>query len=187
MPFLTTIFLFFKYPVLDQPNMRKKYGLLYEGLDLRSGKVVLLSNFIFLFRRYLLGVTVVFQKHLILQVYISIFGSVVSLILVGFCDALLEKKATYNEYLNESMIMLSLYTFMCFSDFVPDPVMQMNIGYASCLLVLAHLGYNISTMTGTSIFQLTQQIKRWRAKRNSNSKRVSNAIVRESQSTDQLQ
>jgi len=86
----------------------------------------------------------------------SIFGSVASLILVGFCDAFLEKRATLNEYLNESIIMLSLYTFMCFSDFVPDPVLQMNIGYASCFLVLAHLGYNISAMTGTTISNLTQ-------------------------------
>jgi hypothetical protein len=103
--------------------MRKKYGVLYEGLDLRSGRVVLLSNFLFLIRRYLLGVAVVFQKHLIMQVYILIFGSIASLILAGFCDAFLVKSATYNEYFNESIIMLSLYTFMCFSDYVPDPVM----------------------------------------------------------------
>jgi hypothetical protein len=55
-----TIFLLIKYPVLDQPEMRKKYGVLYEGLDLRSGKIVLLSNFLFLYRRYLLGAVVVF-------------------------------------------------------------------------------------------------------------------------------
>ena len=131
--------------------MRKKYGVLYEGLDLRSGRVVLFSNFLFLYRRYLLGVAVVFQKHLIMQVYILMTGSLASLILVGFYDAFLVKSATYNEYFNESIIMLSLYTFMCFSDFVPDPVMQLNIGYASCLLVLTHLGLNLSIMMGTTV------------------------------------
>ena len=93
-----------------------------------------------------------FQKHLIMQVYILILGSLASLILLGFYDAFLVKSATYNEYFNETIIMLSLYTFMCFSDFVPDPVMQLNIGYASCLLVLTHLGYNLSIMMGTTVF-----------------------------------
>jgi hypothetical protein len=147
-----TIFLFLRYPILDQPESRKKYGVLYEGLDLRSGRVVLLSNFLFLYRRYLLGIAVVFQKHLIMQVYILILGSVASLILIGFYDAFLGRRATYNEYFNESIIILSLYTFMCFSDFVPDPVMQMNIGYVSCLLVLIHLGFNLSVMTISTLF-----------------------------------
>lgn len=75
--------------------MRKKYEVLYEGIDLRSGRIVLLQNFCFLFRRYLLGVVVVFQSHLIPQVLILMMGSLASLILVGFCDALLVKRATY--------------------------------------------------------------------------------------------
>lgn len=75
-------------------------------------------------------------------------GTVASLIIVGFYDAFLVKRATYNEYFNESIIMLSLYTFMCFTDFVPDPVMQLYIGYASCLLVLTHLGFNLIVMLG---------------------------------------
>ena len=146
-----TTFLLTKYPVLDNNIMRKKFGVLYEGLDLRSGRIVSLLNFLFLYRRYLLGIAVVFQKHLIVQVYILIFGSIASLILVGFYDAFLLKKETYNEYFNETIIMLSLYTFMCFSDFVPDPVMQFNIGYASCLLVLTHLSLNLSIMMGATV------------------------------------
>ena len=78
-------------------------------------------------------------------------GTVANLILVGFCGAFLEKRATYNEYFNESIIMLSMYTFMCFSDYVPDPVMQFYIGYASCLLTLTHLGFSLLTMMGTTI------------------------------------
>lgn len=89
-------------------------------------------------------------------------GSLASLILVGFYDAFLVKKATYNEYFNESIIMLSLYTFMCFTDFVADPVMQLYIGYASCLLVLAHLGFNLTIMLGSTLYSLVLKIKRWR-------------------------
>ena len=43
------------------------------------------------------------------------------------------------EMFNECMLMLIMYSFMCFTDFVPDLETQYTVGYVSCGLVMFHL------------------------------------------------
>ena len=49
-----------KFKKLDDKIMRLKYGELYNDLDLREGPHVILVPFLFLIRRYVLGIVVVF-------------------------------------------------------------------------------------------------------------------------------
>jgi len=44
------------------------------------------------------------------------------------------------------MIMLSLYTLLLFTDFVPSPVTQYHNGWVAILLILFHLLVNLSFM-----------------------------------------
>ena len=43
------------------------------------------------------------------------------------------------EMFNESMLMMIMYTFLCFTDFVPNLETQFTVGYVSCGLVMIHL------------------------------------------------
>lgn len=130
--------------------MRQKYKSMYENLDLRSGRSILLLLLIFFYRRYLLSSIVVFQNHLFLQITILILGVFANLIATGFNDAFLVRRSAYQEYANEVLILLTLYTFLCFTDLVKDFKMQIKIGNVSCLLLCLHLGINLTFMLASS-------------------------------------
>jgi hypothetical protein len=77
--------------------------------------------------------------------------------------------------------LLTLYTFLCFTNLVPIAQHQYAIGFASCLLVLAHLVINfmliISGNAMTSIKKLKQQYMKVKIKRR-NSAKVSVGVVK---------
>ena len=43
------------------------------------------------------------------------------------------------EMFNESILMMIMYTFLCFTDFVPNLETQFTVGYVSCGIVMLHL------------------------------------------------
>ena len=53
---------------------------------------------------------------------------------------------------------------ICFTDFVPSQIMQYNIGYACCLLVVSHLFFNLFFMLKSNVIQISWKIKRCRKK-----------------------
>ena len=55
------------------------------------------------------------------------------------------------ETFNEIMILLIMYTMMCFTDFVADLETQYKVGFVSCGLVVGHLLINVSIMLKTSV------------------------------------
>ena len=54
------------------------------------------------------------------------------------------------ETFNEVLLLLIMYTMMCFTDFVPDLETQYGIGYVACSLVVGHLLANLGIMLTTS-------------------------------------
>ena len=46
-------------------------------------------------------------------------------------------------FFNEMFILMTLYTFMCFSDLVPDAEMRYNVGFACFALVSFYLIINV--------------------------------------------
>ena len=54
------------------------------------------------------------------------------------------------ETFNEVLLLLIMYTMMCFTDFVPDLETQYSIGYVACSLVVGHLLDNLEIMLTTS-------------------------------------
>jgi len=55
------------------------------------------------------------------------------------------------EIFNEVILMLLLYTVICFTPWIPEVEIKVNIGYLSCLLVTLHLVLNLALMLGGSI------------------------------------
>lgn len=73
-------------------------------------------------------------------------GVFANIIVIGFYDAYLVKLSAYNEYFNEVIILLTLYTFLCFTDFVKDFQMQIQVGNVSCALLSLFLGLKLTVM-----------------------------------------
>jgi hypothetical protein len=65
------------------------------------------------------------------------------------------------ETFNEVVLLLIMYTMMCFTDFVPDLETQYGIGYVACSLVAGHLLVNLAIMLTTSFKLLTLRFKRF--------------------------
>ncbi len=85
----------------------------------------------------------------------------VSLTSSGFFESHETSGAQLNDFFNETIIVLTLYTMMCFTNFLPDQMMQFNVGYASCFLVVTHLIINLSIMVMGSTHQVVLKLKRF--------------------------
>lgn len=60
LPVVILILMWRNFASLETPEAKRKYGELYESLDLREGHHVTLVPYIFLMRRFLLAVIVVY-------------------------------------------------------------------------------------------------------------------------------
>jgi hypothetical protein len=78
-------------------------------------------------------------------------GSVGSIISTGYFESHEDQSTRLNELFNEVIIVLTLYTMMCFTPFVPDEMTQFGVGYLSCFLVLIHLLANLLIILTGSI------------------------------------
>ena len=61
--------------------------------------------------------------------------------------------------------MIVLYTFMCFSDFVPLPETKFTVGYITCAIVAVHLVFNIGLIFGTSVKKCQSDMKKAKMKK----------------------
>ena len=123
--------------------MARTYGSVYEELDLRQGAQTLTQPFFFIFRRMMLAVAIVIMNEvLIWQVMLMASQIVASVIIIGNARPYQWQSKRSLEYFNEIILMIVLYTFICFSPFVPDIEMRFAIGYVSITTVCTHLAVN---------------------------------------------
>lgn len=101
-------------------HAKEQYEAIFEDLRTDAGAISLIHPLYFLFRRFLMAmIVVVVRDHLYLQVMLKAFSVVAAVIISGAVPFnRLAKKKT--EFLNETIIMLTLYNMICFSPFVPD-------------------------------------------------------------------
>jgi hypothetical protein len=70
-------------------------------------------------RRYLLGLAVVFSNKIIYQQLAAYFGTFAHFVLIG-AEVYLNRQVRRNEIFNESIILLTIYTITCFTNWTPD-------------------------------------------------------------------
>ena len=63
--------------------------------------------------------------------------------------------------------MLILYTFLCFSDIVPDPETRFEVGYFCCFFVSLHFIFNLFMILAFSVkdIKLKSKRRKWQNKR----------------------
>ena len=115
-------------------------GTLYSDLDLRRGRSSLWQLLLLYARRALIPLSVVYNDYLIVQIVTMVFFVTAQIIMIGhvkpFTGGLPQNRL---EIFNECMLMLVMYTFICFTDFVPNLETQYQVGYVSCGLVMLQL------------------------------------------------
>ena len=161
-----------KFNYLKVKETKKKFGILYEELEIVRGRKVFLQPFFFLLRRLTLAFAVtVTSEILIAQIYLVVAQSLIALIILEYVKPLKSTAAHKNEIFNEVVMILILYTFISFTDWVPSLEAKFKLGYLSCGLIVLHLLINIFIMLTSSIKGAYKACRLSRHRRKHNKKR----------------
>jgi hypothetical protein len=120
-------------------------------LDLAKGKGIVMISLNFLVRRFLIGVSVVFNDQITVQIFTLLLGVLVEIAVNSTVNPYDTPFLNNNVYFNEIIIVTTMYSFICFTDFVPDMETRSIIGYTACSTVCLHLGLNIFFMLSASL------------------------------------
>ena len=156
MPIFLSRTLIRAFTTLHETHMMRTYGHLYDELDLRVGKLALVQPLFFIVRRFMLAIAIVsLAKHLIFQIMIMSSQIVTSAIIIGNLSPFRGQFKKKIEMFNEVILMLVMYTIICFSPLVTSPEIKFSIGYISMVFVSTHLVVNF-TIIGKSTFRLAK-------------------------------
>ena len=123
----------------------KHYAPLYEMMN-RENDWISIFRFVFMFRRLILVICIVFVDLLAFQLLIGFMQCTMTVITIGYVQPY-EKKSKYiKELINEQFILATIYFAMCFSQLVPDPNVQAIIGYCFCSMLLVHIVFFLGIM-----------------------------------------
>jgi hypothetical protein len=152
--------------------MRKRFGELYENLRLKSGKTVFLQPSFFLLRRLILAfAVVVVQEVLIGQIYLIWLQCIIAVCVMEYAYPFKTQGERRMELFNEVILILVLYTMMCFTQFVPEVDTREKIGYVSSGLVALHFLVNLAIMLSVSCCNAKKSCRLHYARKNQEKER----------------
>lgn len=149
-----------KFSYLERNKIKIRWGKIFEGLDLKRGKTVVLQMAHYFLRRFMLIVVIVCQDYIIVQIMTVFFSFVTELIILGFVRPFKDPFNNKMEYFNEVIILLTMYCLMCFTDWNPNIDMQTNIGWVICSVVGSHLLLNMFFMMMGNVKKVSMRCKR---------------------------
>ena len=120
LPFLLMGSLAKRIPLLGKDVIQRRYGKVYEDLELKNGWPVFFWPAFFLIRRLILAVVVVCVPYLIGQFYLVWAQSIISVMILGHAKPLLLNASYKREFFNEVIMMWVLATMICFSNWLTD-------------------------------------------------------------------
>ena len=124
---------------------------MYADLNPKKGAIVLIQPAFFFIRRFTFGIAVcLVNQHLIWQFALTVAQSLVQISIIGNKVYTNTSKARF-EYANEVMLMLVMYTVLCFSPFVEDVNAKLYAAYVSIFVVALHLAFNLGLILWGSI------------------------------------
>jgi hypothetical protein len=121
-----------------------------EDIRLKA-KDKLLFPFFFISRRIFLGVLSIWGHNYTFQ-YMSLFYlSTVILIFIELQRPFKTKARNRLELFNEVFIIIIMYHFFIFTDFVPDSMAKYKMGYSCCVLLLVNIVGNLTPLVWDSL------------------------------------
>ena len=55
------------------------------------------------------------------------------------------------EFFNDIMVLLSIYSMICFSNWIPDALVKSRMGYCACTLVAFHFIVSLVMLTASNL------------------------------------
>ena len=111
-------------------------------------------------RRLLLAATAVMLSHvLVVQLLIFKLSAISHLILIGYTHPFALKRHNYSEMMNEVSTLLIMYHIFCFTDWIPDPALQYNIGFSCLVFNFANLGLNLIQLIVCTLINLHSAVR----------------------------
>ena len=93
---------------------------------------------------------------------IALFGGTLAqLIFMEYFPSYNTISKAHKVLFDEIVIVFTMYTMMCFTDFLKNPNQQFNVGYISCGLVCLHLFINLGAMLLETLGQIGMYAKRF--------------------------
>ena len=166
-PLITILYLCKNYNRLQLKRVRGSCGVIYRNLNLRKGRIVLVQPFWFLLRRFILAYICVNPPGgvLFFQFFIMQYTIYVQVLISGYIKPLKDRASARMEFVNESIITLIFYTFLCFSDLAPDAESRVIVGFFSCMLVVLHFVANLLMISCLSLKACREKARKKRLRK----------------------
>ena len=138
-PVAIQLFLYMRKASLGKKAFIAKYGVAYEGLEIK-GNGYLYQPLLSYFRRLLLPLSIIFYPEVFILHYFTLtMTGVFTIILVGVQRPFESKARNFAEVVEESAIILVMYHVFCFTDWLPDEEVRHKLGYSVIACILLHL------------------------------------------------
>jgi len=152
-PIFTTIFLYLSRAKLGDEEFSGKFESFYDALQIKQ------SNYLytpfFLFRRLYVVLAIMYLDFsLHLQIAVLMYSSLFYLMFVIWNMPFALPILNYMEVYNESIILVSMYHCLCFTDSMPDPSARFNVGRFLISYISVNLTVNLTILIGSTMKML---------------------------------
>jgi len=88
------------------------------------------------------------------------FLSLASIIVVGFTEPYLDRLYNKLELMNECFLLVTIYHFFCFTDYVSDYTVKDQVGVSLIVFTLSNLVLNLATVCYITMITFIQKNRR---------------------------
>lgn len=144
---------------LDSTQFKAKFEELYDQLDTKR-KEALFQPILFLLRRmtYTLSVVLLIRYNFF-QIQILAFKGSLLMIYNGYFQPFTTSQKNRLEICNEIILLQAVYCLILFTEFVPDPVIRYQNGWAMILVTFTLISVNMIVVISTSIKDMVKKGK----------------------------
>ena len=130
--------------IVDQAEYKSKYGAFFTNVETCLKPKALHYSTIFLFRRLIIAITIVWlKKSCVVQSLVAVYSSLLMFSWLIIVMPLDEKSKNYLEMSNEFLILILGYYGFLFTDYVETPIERYIFGYVYIGLMAAGLLFNL--------------------------------------------
>ena len=111
-------------------------------------------------RRLSLILTVVyFQDYPVFSIFSLIVQTITMIEVSGLVEPFNSKTSNLVDLINETFSILTLYTLVCFTDFVADKSVQVSVGNGLILAVCSSISFDLMIILAESTYLLIRKLK----------------------------
>ena len=145
----------------DENALSKFFSVLSDLNFKRSGrKVMVYRSFVVTKMLVLVGTFVFLNDYPIFSIFVINFLCLISFTIIGYTDPFTDKLQNTLELMNECFVLLTIYHFFCFTDFVSDYENKDWVGISLIAFTVLNLGINLAVVCYRTVVIFIEQHRR---------------------------